>query len=67
MPTLRRLSKSPRVKTKKTCCQDGPRCKRCPVVWKRLEKAGHAKRVSKLEYKIISVVPKATLKSARAR
>jgi hypothetical protein len=32
------------VKTKKRCCRDRPRCKKCPVVWKRLETAGVAER-----------------------
>ena len=32
------------VKTKKRCCRDRPRCKKCPVVWKRLEAAGVAER-----------------------
>ena len=32
------------VKTKKRCCKDKPRCKKCPVVWKRLETAGIAER-----------------------
>ena len=30
------------VKPKKRCCQSRPRCKRCPVVMKRLHKAGLA-------------------------
>jgi len=30
------------VKPKKRCCQSRPRCKRCPVVLKRLRKAGLA-------------------------
>jgi hypothetical protein len=32
------------VKTKKRCCRDRPRCKKCPVVWKRLSNAGVAER-----------------------
>jgi hypothetical protein len=30
------------VKTKKRCCKDKPRCKKCPVVCQRLMKAGLA-------------------------
>ena len=30
------------VKSKKRCCKSDPRCKRCPVVMKRLAKTGHA-------------------------
>ena len=55
------------VKTKKRCCQDSPRCKKCPVVYKRLEKAGYVERTGKLEYRILSVVPKPALAAARAR
>jgi len=32
----------PEVKAKKRCCQSRPRCKRCPVVLRRLAKAGLA-------------------------
>jgi hypothetical protein len=55
------------MKTKKSCCKDNPRCKRCPVVWKRLEKASHAQRTGKREYHVISVVPKSAMATARAR
>ncbi|MBA2636678.1 MAG: hypothetical protein H0U79_00360 [Solirubrobacterales bacterium] len=30
------------IKPKKKCCADRPRCKRCPVMLKRLQKAGLA-------------------------
>jgi hypothetical protein len=56
----------PRVKTKKTCCKDKPRCKRCPVVLKRLEKAGYATRMSKREYVVVDI-PKKALALARTR
>jgi hypothetical protein len=55
------------VKVKKTCCKNGPRCKRCPVVLKRLGDAGFADRLGKREYLMDSPVPKAALKRARAR
>jgi hypothetical protein len=32
------------VKTKTRCCPDRPRCKKCPVAWKRLSNAGLAER-----------------------
>ena len=38
------MGKVTKVKPKKRCCQSRPRCKRCPVVMKRLHKAGLAKR-----------------------
>jgi hypothetical protein len=55
-----------RVKPKKKCCKDKPRCKRCPVVLKKLEKAGYAERISKTEYIVVDI-PKAAMKLARAR
>ena len=38
------MGKVKTVKPKKRCCQSRPRCKRCPVVMKRLHKAGLAER-----------------------
>ena len=54
------------VKAKKGCCKSRPRCKRCPVVCKRLVKAGKADRQSKRRYVLIDVT-KRDLKAARAR
>jgi hypothetical protein len=53
------------VKTKRKCCKSRRRCKRCPVVWKRLSKQGYAERESKRRYVVIDVVPKRAMKSAR--
>ena len=53
------------VRCKRKCCKSRPRCKRCPVVWKRLAKQGYAERESKLRYVVIDVVPKRVVKSAR--
>jgi hypothetical protein len=55
------------VKTKKRCCKSGPRCKRCPVVCKRLEKKGLAERVDLRLYLVSGGVTKKQLKAARAR
>ncbi|MDQ3632407.1 MAG: hypothetical protein M3417_14280 [Actinomycetota bacterium] len=55
------------VKAKKKCCQDDPRCKRCPVVLKRLDKAGHAERLSKRRYRFEAKLPKKAVKTARVR
>jgi hypothetical protein len=55
------------VKTKKRCCKSGPRCKRCPVVCKRLEKQGLAERLELRVYRVSAGVPKKQLKAARAR
>ena len=54
------------VKAKKSCCKSRPRCKRCPVVCKRLVKSGHAERLSKRRYVLVNV-SKHDLKAARAR
>ena len=53
------------VKTKKRCCKSGPRCKRCPVVCKRLEKQDLAVREGK-HYLVSLDIKKKTLKAARA-
>ena len=55
------------VKAKKKCCKDSPRCKKCPVVLKRLERAGHAERLSKRRYLLETKPPKKALKAARTR
>ena len=55
-----------RVKTRKRCCKSRPRCKRCPVVCKRLETQGLAVRESKCSYLVSLDVKKKTLKAARA-
>jgi hypothetical protein len=54
------------VKPKKPCCQSRPRCKRCPVVLERLERAGLARRKKK-GFKVSADVPKRDLKAARRR
>lgn len=55
------------VKTKKRCCKSRPRCKKCPVVCKRLADQGHAVRESKHHYLVEIGIGKKTLKAARAR
>jgi len=54
------------VKTKKKCCGSNPRCKRCPVVLKRLGKAGLAERHSGRLW-VVQHVPKKQMKKVRAR
>ncbi len=54
------------VKTKRPCCDSTPRCKRCPVVLTRLEKAGLATRTGKRTYRLGSPT-KRDMKTARAR
>jgi hypothetical protein len=55
------------VKTKKRCCKSGPRCKRCPVVCKRLEKQGLAERLELRIYQVSAELTKKQLAAARAR
>ena len=54
------------VKVKKSCCKSRPRCKKCPVVCKRLEKQGLAVRDGKRKYVLVDV-GKQAMKAARAR
>lgn len=56
-----------KVRPKSRCCKSRPRCKRCPVVLKRLEKAGYARKTAKGNYKVLDPLPKAVRKAARAR
>jgi hypothetical protein len=54
------------VKAKRSCCQSRPRCKRCPVVLRRLAKEGVAERKGKRTYRLGNVT-KRKLRAARAR
>ena len=54
------------LKAKKRCCKDKPRCKRCPVVCKRLAAMGYAERVSKRRFELDRKPPKKAVKAARA-
>jgi hypothetical protein len=55
------------VKCKKRCCRSGTRCKKCPVVWKRLSGEGFAAREAPRRYVVLEVVPKKAMKAARAK
>jgi hypothetical protein len=60
------VKKATLVKTKKRCCKSRPRCKKCPVVCRRLEQKGLAERVELRVYRISPDVKKKQLKAARA-
>ena len=61
------MSKTRRiVKPKRKCCRDRPRCKRCPVVCKRLLKQGLADRNPDGSFALSVSLSKGKLKSARA-
>jgi hypothetical protein len=53
------------VKAKKRCCKDSPRCKRCPVVLKRLANGDLAERRGKRAYVVWA--DRAALRAARKR
>jgi hypothetical protein len=55
------------VKPKKGCCRSNPRCKRCPVVTKRLVVRGLARRRKDGMIVISPDVTKKQLKAARSR
>ena len=55
------------IKPKKGCCKSKPRCKRCPVVVKRLVKSGYAERRSDGFVVISPDLTKKQLKVARKR
>jgi hypothetical protein len=57
----------PSVVAKKKCCKDRPRCRRCPVVLKRLDDEGYAERESRRDYVVAKKVPKKVLAAARTR
>jgi hypothetical protein len=61
------VAKAKVVKPKKRCCKSGPRCKRCPVVCKRLAKQGLAIRGNDGRYALDPGLRKKALKAARAR
>jgi hypothetical protein len=52
------------IKPKAKCCRDKPRCKRCPVVCKKLMRQGFAEKVEG-RYVLTVAVPKKHLKAAR--
>ena len=52
------------IKPKHGCCKSCPRCSRCPVVLRRLEAQGYAKR-AKGRYLMTAKVKKKQLKAAR--
>jgi hypothetical protein len=55
------------IRSKKKCCKDKPRCKRCAVTCKRLASAGYLERRSKRRWTVIEPPTKKALKAARAR
>ena len=61
------MAKGKVVKPKKRCCKSGPRCKKCPVVCKRLAKEGLATKRDDGRFVLADKIGKKPLKAARAR
>jgi hypothetical protein len=61
------MAETTTIKAKKKCCKSKPRCKRCPVVCKRLEAAGYFERESKRRWVVVVPPRKKALKAARAK
>jgi hypothetical protein len=61
------VAKGKLVKPKKRCCKSGPRCKKCPVVCKRLMKRGLATKLDDGRFLLEISMSKKALKAARAR
>ena len=57
----------PAVTAKKKCCKDSPRCRKCPVVLKRLAAIGLAEREGRRNYVVDRSVPKKAMRAARTR
>jgi len=55
------------IKPKKRCCKSNPRCRRCPVVCKRLAADDLATRRKDGRYVLVDVLPKKRLAAVRAR
>ncbi len=55
------------VRAKKRCCTSRPRCKRCPIVLKRLAKAGLAEHQHGRDYRLDPSLHKEQLKAVRKR
>ena len=54
------------IKTKKRCCKSKPRCKKCPVVCKRLSRQGLAVKRDDGRYVLAKELRKKQLKAARS-
>jgi aldehyde:ferredoxin oxidoreductase len=59
------LAKTRVIKPKKKCCKSRPRCKKCPVVCKRLTDAGLADELPNGRYALHVELSKKALKAAR--
>ena len=65
MLSLARIRVAKVIKPKKRCCKSRPRCKKCPVVCKRLVNAGLAEKRANGTFALHVDVTKKALKAAR--
>lgn len=61
------MSKTRHVHVKHKCCKSTKRCTRCPILLKKLSKAGWAEQVEgrRREYVILPETPKSVVKALR--
>jgi hypothetical protein len=55
------------IRAKRKCCKSNPRCKRCPVVMKRLETAGYAEHLDRRTWLLQVELKSKRFKKARKR
>jgi hypothetical protein len=55
------------IRAKRKCCKSNPRCKRCPVVMKRLSNDGYAERLDKRTWLLEIELKSKRFKRARKR
>ncbi|MEZ5215536.1 MAG: hypothetical protein R2705_00250 [Ilumatobacteraceae bacterium] len=55
-----------KIRVKKQCCDDRPRCKDCPVLWRRLARQGCAERTAEREFVVLHKIRKSAFKELRA-
>jgi hypothetical protein len=55
------------ARSKRKCCNSNPRCKRCPVVFKRLETAGYAEPLDRRTWLLQVELKSKRFKKARRR
>ena len=60
------MPKAKVVKPRKRCCKSRPRCKRCPVVCRRLAREGLATRRDDGRFVLSVALRKKQLRAARA-
>ena len=61
------MAKKRVIKPKKRCCKSNPRCRRCPVVCKRLAADYLATKHNDGRYVLVDVLPKKRLAAVRSR